>query len=131
MVRPNHINVTALEDKLILQMFMYDGEKKAWNWEKYVAQHVEYHNALGNLMEYGYQGLDPGSKVQNLLNGIRYEMLSTGVTAVRAHLDKYEKGFNAVVAFIAQHINKESTSAKCESCLCQSKQTCQVAEDQP
>ena len=40
----------------------YDGEKKAWNWEKYVAWHVKYYIILGNLMEYGYQGLDPGSK---------------------------------------------------------------------
>ena len=34
---PNHVNVTASEAKMALQRCMYDGEKKAWNWEKYVA----------------------------------------------------------------------------------------------
>ena len=46
--------------QLVLQMSMYDGEMKAWKWEKYVAQHVKYHIILGNFMEYGYQGLDSG-----------------------------------------------------------------------
>ena len=32
----NHVNVTASEAKMTLQMSVH-GEKKAWNWEKYVA----------------------------------------------------------------------------------------------
>ena len=51
-------------------------------------------------MEYEYQGLDTGSKVIYLLNSIRYEKLSTAVATVRAHPDKYEKDFDAVVAFL-------------------------------
>ena len=58
------MNVTASEAEMMLQMSAYDGEKKAWNWEKYVAHHVKYHFILENLMEYGYQDLDPGLKVQ-------------------------------------------------------------------
>ena len=42
---------------------MYDGKKRAWNWGEYGAQHVKDHIILGNLMEYVYQGLDPGLKV--------------------------------------------------------------------
>ena len=34
---PNHVNVTASETELVLQMSMYDGGKKAWNWEIYLA----------------------------------------------------------------------------------------------
>ena len=67
---------------------------------------MSYHIILGNLMEYGYQGLNPGSNVQYLLNGIRCDKLCTEVAAVRAHQDKYEKYFDAVVAFLTQHINK-------------------------
>ena len=59
----NHVNATASEAEMALQMSMYDGEKRAWNWEKYVAHHVKYHIILMNLMEYGYQGLNQGSKV--------------------------------------------------------------------
>ena len=30
---PNYVNATASKAKMDLQMSMYDGEKKAWNWE--------------------------------------------------------------------------------------------------
>ena len=53
-------------------------------------------------MEYGYQGLDPGLKVWYLLNGIRCDKLSTEVTTVRAHPDKYKKDFDTVVTFLTQ-----------------------------
>ena len=49
----NHINATASEAKMALQMSTYEG-KKTWNWEKYVAEHVKFHIILGNLMEYWY-----------------------------------------------------------------------------
>ena len=91
---------------MALQTLSYNREKKDWNWEKYVAQHVKYHVILKNLMEYGYQGLDPGSKVWYLLNGIRCDKLSTAATAVRVHQDKYKKDFDAVVIFLTQHIDK-------------------------
>ena len=67
----NHVKVTALEAEMALQMSTYDREKRSWNQEKYVAHHVKYHIIFGNLVEYVYQGLDPGLKVQYLLNGIR------------------------------------------------------------
>ena len=60
---PNHVNTTASEAEMALQMPTYDGEKKALSREKYVACHVKYHIILGNFMEYGYQSLDQGSKV--------------------------------------------------------------------
>ena len=82
--------------------------KKAWNWEQYIAHHVKNHIILGNLMEYGYQGLDPGLKVQYLLNGIMSDKLSTAVTTVRAHPDKCEKYFNALVTFLNQYIDKRA-----------------------
>ena len=59
-------------------------------------------------MEYGHQGLDSGSKVKYLLNGIKCDKLSTAVAAVRSHPDKYEKKFDAVVTFLTQYINKRA-----------------------
>ena len=60
---PNHVNVTASGAELVLQKLTYNREKKAGKLEKYVAQHVKYHIILGYLMEYRYQGLDPGLKI--------------------------------------------------------------------
>ena len=59
--------------------------------------------------EYGYQGLDPGSKVHYLLNGIRCNKLSTAVTVVRLYPDKYQKDFDTVVAFLTQYDKRAST----------------------
>ena len=77
-------------------------------------------------MEYRYKGLDPGSKVQYLLNGIKCDKLSTAVTTVRAHPDKYEKDFDAVVTFITQYINKRAPTPSVKVV----DQTFQAAEDQ-
>ena len=63
---------------------------------------------MGNLMEYGYQGLDPGSKVRYLLNSFRCNKLSPAVSTVRVHLDKYKKDIDKVVAFLTQCINKRA-----------------------
>ena len=60
---PNHVNMTASEAKMVLQMSIYDSKKKAWNWKRYVPQHVKCQIILGNLMEYRYQGLNPWLKV--------------------------------------------------------------------
>ena len=56
-------------------------------------------------MEYGYQVLDPGLKIQYLLNGIRSDKLFTAVATVRMHPDKYKKNVDKVVAFLTQYIN--------------------------
>ena len=62
----------------------------------------------GNLMEYGYQDLDPGLKVQFPFNGIRFDKLSTAVTPVRAHSEKYEKDSDAIVTFLTQYVSKRA-----------------------
>ena len=69
----------------------------------------------GKNMECGYQGLDQRSKVQYLLNGIRFDKLSTAVTLVRMHPNKYEKDLDAVVAFLTQYINKRAPRVKVAS----------------
>ena len=107
-LNPNHVNATASQAEMALQMSTYDSMKKAWNCEKYVTQHVKYHIMLGNLMKYGYQGLNTGLKVRYLLNSIRYDKLSTAVIAVRAHPEKYKRDFDALVTFITQYINKRA-----------------------
>ena len=79
---------------------------------KHVAHHVKYHIILGNLMEYGYQGLDLGSNVRYLLNGNNCDKLSTAVAAARAHPDKYEKDFDAVVACLTQYFDKRAPTLR-------------------
>ena len=61
-------------------------------------------------MEYGYQDLDQVTKVCHLLNGNRCDKLFIAIVIVKAHPDKYEKDFGAVVAFLMQQ--PQSRSAK-------------------
>ena len=42
------------------------------------------------------------------MNGFSCDKLSTAVTTVRAHPDKYKKDFDAVVAFFTQYIDKRA-----------------------
>ena len=91
---PNQVNTMALEAEMALQTSTFDREKRAWNWEKYVACHVKYHIIIGNLIKYGYQGLDKESKVWYQLNYIRCDKLFTAIATVRAHPDKNEKDFD-------------------------------------
>ena len=100
---PNHVNTTASEAEAALQMSMYDGEMEQG---KVCIPTCQVHIIIENLKEYGYQVLDLRSNVQYLLNGFRYEKLSTAVATVKAHPDKYEKDFDAVVAFLTQYMDK-------------------------
>ena len=72
----------------------------------FVAQHVKYYIIFGNIMEYGYHGINPGLKVQHLLNGIGYDQFSTAVTTLRTHPDTDEKDFDTVVTFLTHYIDK-------------------------
>ena len=47
--------------------------------------------------------------------------MSTAVAAVRAHLEKFEKDFDAIATFLTQYIDKKATEPSVKGCLCQSK----------
>ena len=55
---------------------------------------------------YGIWVTKPQPRVK--LNGIRCVKFSTAVTTLRAHPDRYEKDFDAVIAILAQYINKRA-----------------------
>ena len=66
-------------------------------------------------MEYGYQGLDPGSKVQYLLHGIRFDKLSKVVAAVSAHSDKYlPSGRRPVLAMALPKVRSSQKNSRDE-----------------
>ena len=54
---PNHVNPTASEVKMLLQMSTYDGKKKKCNWESMLPHMSRGHIILKNLIECGYQDL--------------------------------------------------------------------------
>lgn len=70
---PNNVDnmATMAEDKL--KTTVYNGEQRRWDFEKYVNVHKQQHSIVEGLVEHGYTGIDPRSKVRYLLDGIKTE----------------------------------------------------------
>ena len=81
---PNNVDNQASIAESRLQKTFYQGEKKRWNFEKFVRLHVDQHSILDGLVEHGYSGIDEGSKVRHLLNGIRDPSLNAVKTQILA-----------------------------------------------
>ena len=79
---PNNVDhIAALAEKL-LATSSYQEEKRSQNFEKFATMHMEQHNILELLVEYGYTGIDARSKVQFLNDEIK----STSLDAVKIHI---------------------------------------------
>ena len=74
----NNVNNMAPSAESKLQITTYSKEGKRWNFESYVSLHKEQHQILQQLeLDHGYKGIDDGTKVQFLLDGIKSEKLNT------------------------------------------------------
>lgn len=65
---PNNVDknmATMAEDKL--KTTVYNGEQRRWDFEKYINVHKQQHSIMEGLVEHGYTGIDPRSKVRYLL----------------------------------------------------------------
>ena len=60
---------TMAEDKL--KSTAYNGEQRRWDFERYANVQTSQHSILEGLVEHGYYGIDPRSKVRFLLDGIK------------------------------------------------------------
>jgi hypothetical protein len=62
----------------------YQGEKKRWNFEKYMRTHIDQIYTLSGLTEHGYAGIDERSKVRLFIEGIRTKELDPVKTQIMA-----------------------------------------------
>ena len=84
----------------------YQGERRRWNFEKFVRMQVEQHEILNGLTKYGYSGIDDGSKVRYLLGGIKTKDLDPVKVQIMASpglREDYEGCVNLNQDYIAQH----------------------------
>ena len=82
---PQHVDNMAnlAEDKL--KNTVYNGEKRRWDFEKYVNTHKQQHSVLEGLTEHGYVSINPRSKVRYLLDGIKtnqFDAVKTRIMSV-------------------------------------------------
>ena len=84
----------------------YQGERRRWNFERFVQMQVEQHEILNSLTKYGYSGIDDGSKVRYLLGGIKTKDLDPVKVQIMASpglRQDYEGCVNLYQDYIAQH----------------------------
>jgi hypothetical protein len=102
----------ASEEEAKLGSASYTGERKKWIWENYVKIHAQQqHVVLKGLTDYGYSGINNGTKVRNMMVGIKTDYLDTVEAAVLASpavRTNYPDVFNLYGDFIKQ---KKSESA--------------------
>jgi hypothetical protein len=72
-----------------LQSFKYKGDRKNFNFDKYVNLHVEWHNQHADLQEYGVVPLAKNLKTLWFQDGIKDPSLDAGKASINANLANF------------------------------------------
>jgi hypothetical protein len=101
---------TMANDKL--KSSVYNGEQRRWDFEKYINMHKSQHMIMEGLVEPGYTGIDPRSKVCYLLDGIKTDKFDSVKTCIMSDAT-LQNNFDACVTlyqdFIKQTVKAKST----------------------
>jgi hypothetical protein len=68
-----------------LQTFSYDGDRKNFNFDKYVTLHIEQHNLHADLTKYGVTPLDKSFTILWFQNGIKCSALDAVKASINAN----------------------------------------------
>jgi len=101
----NNVDNMSSKAENTLSTTTYTGEKRKWNFEKYVKVHVDQHSILEGLVQHGYSGIDERSKVRHLVNGIKTTMLDSVKTRIMSDAtlrNNFESSVNLFQDFIKQ-----------------------------
>ena len=79
---PNNIDYAASKAKTTLRNLTYSGETCRWTVQTYVNRYMQQYTILENLVQHGYAGIDPHSKVRYLCDGIKRLHLDTVKTRI-------------------------------------------------
>jgi dihydroorotate dehydrogenase len=99
---------SAAERRLISTT--YSGEKRRWNFEKFVKVHVDQHTIIEGLVEHGHSGIDERSKVRHLMDAIRTDKLDS-VKATILSNPALKSQFQQVVTLYKDFIEGQATMA--------------------
>ena len=79
---PNKVDNQAAKAEAKLLNTTYAGEKKRWNFDKYVQVHISQFTMLQSLEQYGYKGIDARTRVRFLMAGIKTKDLDPVTTRI-------------------------------------------------
>lgn len=104
----SHVDNMAGRAERRLRDASYSGERRRWNFEKFVKCHIDQHAILEGLVEHGYNGIDDRSKVRFLIDGIRTDKLDAVKTTVIAD-PKLRTDFDGTVGLYKDFIEQSKT----------------------
>ena len=121
---PNNIgNMTATAEHKLINA-TYRGEERCWDFEMYATMHKEHHTIVEGLKEYGYAGMDEGSKTRHLLAGIKTTALDSVKTLILCNAELRQDFSKCLILFKdyimqtkvnkPQEINISTTTPKTE-----------------
>jgi hypothetical protein len=104
---PNNVDnmATLAEDKL--KSTVYHGEQRRWDFQRYVNVHKQQHSVLEGLVEHGYAGIDPRSKVRYLLDGIKTDKFDAVKTRIMSE-ERLRNDFDSCVTLYQDYIRQTS-----------------------
>jgi len=107
---PNSVDSQAAAAEKTLLDAAYYG-KPRFSFKTYVTIHKKQHDILENLKRYGYSGIDEGTKVRYLNNGIKAQSLQPAILALKANA-QYRQDFDKCVAYYKEALKAHSKAAR-------------------
>jgi hypothetical protein len=107
----NNVDNMSAKAEHILQTTSYTGEKRRWNFEKYVRTHIDQHSILEGLKEHGYAGIDERSKVRHLIAGIKVASMDAVKTRILSD-ETLRSDFDACVNLYQDFLKQTSATIK-------------------
>ena len=104
---PDHVARQAACAEGKLQNSHCNGGRNTWDWDKYVALHKEQHAIMESLADYGYSGMDNGTKVHHFLQGIKSPELKVAVNVVYFQTEKYGTDCDATMSYLGRMVAKK------------------------
>ena len=109
---PNSVDNQATSAEAKLKETTYSGEKRNWNFEKYVRVHEEQYQILANLARDGHHaGLDEHTRVRYLMEGIKTTSFDTVRATIIASAELHHD-FTRCVSLYSDFIKHSSTQPR-------------------
>ncbi|KAI2507210.1 hypothetical protein MHU86_7167 [Fragilaria crotonensis] len=104
---PNNVDNMAAQAEDKLKSTVYNGEQRRWDFERYVNVHKQQHSIMEGLVEHGYTGIDPRSKVRYLLDGIKTDKFDAVKTRIMSD-ERLRVDFDSCVTLYQDYIRQTS-----------------------
>ena len=106
---PNNVDHLQKQEEMNLQNLTYKGEKKKWNFQRFVTDNKDKHTTLEGLNKHDYNGLDNRIKVKRLMDGVKVDSFNAVKEMIIANSD-FHKYFDSCVTLYKGLLRKSDST---------------------